>query len=107
VSQCDVIDTLQGSRSSLSLESAAKVTLTGWRMPTYDLPILTDGTTCEEVFKECGVQLRDKSVAISFRYRLLVLSHLGVTAGDSTFITFDACKSRQEWLTCEFLFRLH
>jgi hypothetical protein len=61
VTQCHVIDTLPDSRLSLSLGSAAKVMLAGWRTPTYDLPILTDGATCDEVFEECGVQLRDKS----------------------------------------------
>jgi hypothetical protein len=66
VSQCHVIDTLRDSPLSSSLESAAKVTLTGWRTPTYDLPILTDGATCEEVFKKCGVQLRDKSRSDQF-----------------------------------------
>jgi hypothetical protein len=30
-------------------------------MPTYDLPLLTDGATCEEAIEGRRVQLRDKS----------------------------------------------
>lgn len=43
-------------------------------------------------------------VAFNFRYRLLVSSHLGLTAGDFRFITPDACSPGKSGLRVGFFF---